>query len=165
MSVANAVGVNQLARLTPNDLRVGLVLFYFGDSVPYVEAGNLIRKGQASGKYLLPAFRRDDAVVGGGTWTDVPGATNDKYQIVKIDVGRKGKRGKVLPDLVWITGDGYRGVEFGLNPRDVCVKFGLYSNDPVKALGVENLDERVRDELNKVVAVTDWLEKTQQTGW
>lgn len=145
------------------DLRVGAVLKYRGDSVPFVQATHLISKGKKTGKYLLPALREDDTMPKGGEWIDIPGNTKDPYIITKIDTNRIGKGGKPLPDLIWISGGGYESdIKFGLNPHDVIAKF-LKGDSAVSLDNVQNKDVIAAVEAKKASIAS--LEKIRAEGW
>ena len=149
-------------RLTRDDLVSGVELLYRGDDVAYVQAKNLITKGQkAGGKYMLPAFVKNDAMPAGGEWVDLPGNTSDTYKIVKVETDRRGKKGNALPDLVHITGSGYsRDVVFQLNELDVLAKFSLKTAPDPETI---RLDAKSR--ADEILAIDQWKKQVVATGW
>jgi hypothetical protein len=147
-------------KLQPKDLKIGMVLAYLGDQVPYVESKWLIGKGQKNGgTYMLPGFVTDES--GERRWSDLPGSRTDEWRIVAVEENRVDTKGKPLPNLWIFTGSGYVSHRFGLLAGDVCAKFRLVmAPDDFEDINLSKEEKVAAHE-----ARIDWEAQTQSEGW
>jgi hypothetical protein len=146
--------------LQPKDLKVGMVLAYLGDQVPYAESKFLIGKGQKNGgTYMLPGFVVDEE--GLRRWSDLPGSKKDEWRIVDCERDRVDSKGKPLPHLWIFTGSGYVDHKFGLLAGDVCAKFRLVMAPD----DFEDINLSKEDKIAAHEARIDWEAQVQGDGW
>src|SRR5690606_26060789 len=82
--------------LERDDIKVGTVLAYKGDRVPY-PAGSSLNRHAKNGVYTLPGYSTQNDALNDPSkraWENIPGSPLDKYEIVKIETNRKAKGGK-----------------------------------------------------------------------
>jgi hypothetical protein len=163
MSAITVEDLFKMQKLNIDELTVGLMLTYRGDTLPYVSSTHLITKGKNKGLYLLPSFVEDASAPTGKRWNDIPGNEKDTYTIVSIEKGRKNvKTGAPLADLIVLRGNGYAdNVRFGLHPADVCAKF--YRVDGQSQ--ITSIAEAMKLGATEHADRLKWEEEIKETGW
>lgn len=154
-------------------LRHEIKLCYKGDKAQFSPSSSLPK--MRSGSLLLPFVnseeRREDfryqilnnILVINDNWSSVPVSINEKFEIVCIQTGRKGKRGQDLQDMIWLHSPKFRGY-VGLNPADFFAKFYIPVETliDIQALHQSEMVEVARQDMNEI---SDWMKSVQEEGW